>query len=299
MVTRNRISVLVFVASQAAFLLIGCIVAAFGDTPAATSQETAPLANSSVDLTLGGAVIFRLAGPAGGGTLQGRLDAVTDRLNAILAHPDIGPSDVVVYDPPGSPPEIYVLGRALVDVDSASAQASGIGTPLQTAVVWAKRLQQILPLVDIRLNGEPEPTVPPDPPLVVTPRLTEVGGSVGEVDWKRHLVISLSYSPIKSLTPAQYCDSIRLRLLDTIIAAGATPIVASTCSCPGLPAHSYDVMINSTRLITVTKDEAVAAGITSAEVLAEIWCGNLQSALSTPDSTGGQNQLAHSGKEPE
>ena len=259
----------------------------YADTPITPAQpppvnaalEPPKEVTSSADLTLGGEVILRLKGNERGATPQDRVDAVLDRLNLVLSHPDISASDVVVFTPKGASPEIYVLGRALISVDKESALGSGIGTPLQTAVVWAKRFQQILPLVDVRLNNEPEPTVPPNPPLLVTSNFSNVGGSDGEVDWNSHLIISLSTSPIPGVTPAEYCDWIDRRLAAAIDGAGAGPIVVTAVVPAKDPTRSVDVFINSTRLITASPAEAKVAGIVSPKILAEIWCGNLQAAL--------------------
>jgi hypothetical protein len=246
-----------------------------------TPSDAAPIVSipPPAELTLGGETILRLAGSPGGFAPQARVDAIMDRLTPVLATPDLKPSDVVIFAPAGAPPAIYVLGRGLITVDNASAKASGIGTPMQTAVVWAKKLQQILPLVDIRLPNEPEPVLPKNPPLLIATKLSQVGGSVGEVDWNNHLVLALLVSPVAGVTPAQYTDTINRRLAVAINEAGTGPITITTQVERRDPGRCVDVLIGSTRLLSATKPEAVAAGITSQQVLAEIWAGNLQRIL--------------------
>jgi hypothetical protein len=303
----------VFVAAIVASQVMGSFPA-FAAHPPPTTKDPAPPPVTPAELTLGGQVILRISSSAGGEDPQDRVDKITDRLTAILAHPDIRPADVVLYHPPGKSPVIYVLGRNLITVDPLSAKQSGIGNQMQTAITWAKRLQQILPFVDIRKPNEPEPTIPANPPLLITSELKKVGGSEGKIEWNGHLVALITVSPDSGKTPAEFADLINARLALALNVPADTPIDVTTETEQHTPGHPVEVMINSTRLMSATKALAKAVGLTSPMILAEIWAGNVQrsaeSAEPSPDQlpaaiagtpfkpTGKTNPASPTGKAP-
>lgn len=112
------------------------------------------------EIALGGEVILRLRVPAGGYTLQQREDLIQQRLIGILSLEDLTADDVTVQ-PTRYGPTITVRGKMLLTVDVPTAAAAG-STPEQLAPVWARRLGQVLPRVNVRLRGE-DPVLNPPP----------------------------------------------------------------------------------------------------------------------------------------
>lgn len=155
------------------------------------AQDSTPGGADDGNVSIGGQVVMRLRSASGGLSVADRVDAIEDRLTDVISVPDIKTSSVVVYAPAGHAPVIYVLGRRLITVDAATVKSAGGGDAKQLAIQWAKRLQQILPRVDIRLPNEPEPVVPAHPPLLVTSDLSQVGGNVGYVVFRNKSVMRL------------------------------------------------------------------------------------------------------------
>ena len=125
-------------------LLLGNALAA---APAARALEPGEIA-------LGGEVVLRLRVPSGGYTLQQRGDVVQQRLVEILSLEDLAAGDVAVRTTRYGP-TIYVRDKQLLTVDGPTARAAG-GTPEQIAPVWARRLAQVLPRVNVRRNPNNE-----------------------------------------------------------------------------------------------------------------------------------------------
>jgi hypothetical protein len=258
---------------------------------------------------------MRLRAVAGGLTPAERADSITDRLVRLVAVPDLTPADVVVYTPDHRPPVIYVLGRKLITVDTATAAASGIGTPLDTATTWAKRLQQVLPRVDIRLPSEPEPVVPVDPPLTTTSNFDAVGGSVGSVILRDKIVMRLRGPQSHGMTAAERADLLGAQLsqalhatdnlqpsdIDVVLAppAPARKLVASVKSIlhTSIPAGegkevgggeaasqfpSAILMVGTREIVEVDVGDASAAGIASPKLLAESWAKNIRNVVFPP-----------------
>src|SRR5579862_9008697 len=159
------------------------ILVALGLILVPTSQSRA---HSGVDVVLGGDVVMTLTSDADGQSAQDLADSITDRLTYLVSVPDLHPSDVVIYQNPKAGPVIYVLGRTLMTVDDATAKSIGLGSPMKTARILARRLQIELPQADIRLPDEPAPKIPVNPSVVVTNDLNKVGGNVGTVIFRNH-----------------------------------------------------------------------------------------------------------------
>jgi len=296
----------------------------------AVSHDDAPPAN----LELGGQTILTLHASAGKLTPQERIDVIEGRLVRILGIPRITPGDVAIYTPQGKAPVIYAVGRKLITVDSQTAKQekpllppdditaveSSANVPLGVATIWAKRFQQILPLVDYRMPGDPEPIVPPDPPLTITNDQTLIGGQIGDVVWGKDLIMRLRGIQ-HDTTAAERADVVgdRMQLLlhrvgndpNTISvepgeperiplvaplqdpAAGILPItdgeaqtISSTASDTAKSAVTMQILptaavkIGSTTLITVTTADAAAASQPTPDALAASWAKNLRHALS-------------------
>ncbi len=247
---------------------------------------TPPAAASFADLTLGGYPVLRLRAAAGGMTPQERIDHITDRLTPLLGVPNIHPSDIVVYLPPADSrinrsPVIYVLGRKLITVDSATvASAGGGGTPLMMAKKWAARLQQVLPRVNWRPPNMPEPKVPPHPPLTVTQDFSQVGGMVGLVGLRGKIVLKLRGPQPGGITAAERADLLTSRL--DHLANGPGSDAKDAVQAAALPDGTVCLTVTGTPFITVTAPDAKAAGFTKPIQLAQGWAKNLRAALTPP-----------------
>lgn len=264
---------------------IGLMIAAVLAPSLATrpASAAAPLGGATpADLTLGGTVILRLRADAAGLSPVERVAAITDRLTDILAVPRLKPADVVVYVPPtrGGAPVIYVLGRRLITVDAATARAAGGGAPLTLATTWAKRLQQVLPLVDIRLPSDPEPKVPPHPPLTITHRLSDVGGNVGEVKLRDHVVMILHGIQPGGETAAERADALSHRL--ALMVNQAVPLTAGTVQSAATStsaASPAQILVGRQVFFTVDASQAKASGQPSPTALAKAWVKNIDNTL--------------------
>jgi hypothetical protein len=235
-----------------------------------------------------------------------RVDAIEDRLTRIVAVPDIKVSDVIVYSPEGKPPVIYVLGRRLITVDSATVKSAGGGSAKQLATLWAKRLQQILPRVDIRLPNEPEPKVPAHPPLKITSDLSQVEGNVGDVTLRGKTVLRFRGIQPGGITAAERADMLSDRLsrlankLDTTapdavsispVPVEANPVAKGTAqtvaadsgrTAPANPDLPVQLLMGGKLVYTVTKADTMAAGGGTPQSLAETWAKNIRVALGMP-----------------
>ncbi|HEX5322565.1 MAG TPA: hypothetical protein VFW40_02185 [Capsulimonadaceae bacterium] len=283
-----------------------------GSVGASPSNSSASAGADDGVVSIGGEVVMRLRSSAGGLSVERRVDTIEDRLTRIVAVPDIKTSDVIVYTSAGKPPVIYVLGRRLITVDAATVKAAGGGNAKQLAIHWAKRLQQILPRVNIRLPSEPDPVVPPNPPLKVTSDLTQVEGNVGDVVLRGKTVMRFRGIQTGNVTAAERADMLSERLnrlankLDTtspdavsVVPAdsqdhtspstGATLAKAAADTKPRGEKPSPASADNSVRLLMggkvvykVTDADTKAAGGGTPLSLAQSWAKNIRVALGIP-----------------
>ena len=252
------------------------LTAAIG--PVAAQAPTAP-----ATLNLGGYDILCLRGTAGGLSPAQRVDVILSRVTPLLGTPKILPSDVVVYLPPKDSrvnryPVIYALGRRIVTVDPATVKTSGlIQTPLQAATLWAKRLQQVLPRVNWRPSNAPETKVPADPALTITPDFSKVGGETAFVILRGKTVLRLRGPQTGGMTAAERADLLdaRLERLASLPAASASDAVQ--VSPP--PANTATLIFVGQPVITVTSEDAKAAGLADPQMLAQSWAKNLRRIL--------------------
>ncbi|MDQ2800251.1 MAG: hypothetical protein M3Y13_11490, partial [Armatimonadota bacterium] len=224
---------------------------------AAPSQTAPPEPAIEVpaDLNLGGYPVLRLRGTAGGMTPDQRVSVILSRITPLLGNPVILPSDVVVYLPPEKSrynryPVIYVLGRRIVTVDPATVKAAGGGkTPLQTATVWAKRLQQVLPRVNWRPSNVPEPKIPADPPLTVTKDFSQVGGDPAAVTLRGKVILKLRGAQLGGLTAAERADMLTARLAHLANQPAAT--APDAVQVATLPTGDATLALAGTTLLSV------------------------------------------------
>ena len=261
-------------------MLVSAVLLAASFGPAAA--QTPPAAPAY--LTLGGYTILCLRGTAGGLNPAQRVDVILSRVTPLLGNPKILPSDVVVYLPPADSrvnryPVIYALGRRIVTVDPATVKASGlVQTPLQAATRWAKRLQQVLPRVNWRPSNAPDTKVPANPPLLVTPDFAQVGGQVASVNLRGKVVLKLRGPQVGGMTAAERADLLNARLerLASLPAASAPDAVQVAP-----PAGTATLVFAGQPLITVTVQDAKAAGLADPQALALSWAKNLRLALAS------------------
>ena len=254
-----------------------------------TAALPAPAASAPVggfaDLTVGGYLVLRLRGSAGGLSPADRIDVIESRLTPLLGVPNIHPSDVVVYLPdPKSrvnrAPVIYALGRRLITVDPATVKAAGGGDALTVATKWAKRLQQVLPRVNWRPPNAPEPKIPANPPLSITHDFTQVGGQTAFVTLRGKTVLKIRGAQPGGLTAAERADLLtaRLQRLANVPAATMPGAVMVTSA----PDGTAQLSLVGAVLITVGADDALAAGVKRPAQLANSWAKNLWAALAPP-----------------
>lgn len=238
------------------------------------------------DLNLGGYPVLRLRGTAGGMTPEQRISVILSRITPLLGNPVILPSDVVVYLPPPKSrynryPVIYALGRRIITVDPATVKAAGGGkTPIQVATVWAKRLQQVLPLVNWRPSNAPEPKVPANPPLTATTDFAQVGGDPAPVTLRGKVILKLRGSQLGGMTAAERADMLTARLARLANQAAAT--APDAVQVATLPTGNASLTLAGMTLLSVTAQDASAAGLAQPALLAESWAKNLRAVLSPP-----------------
>ncbi len=257
-----------------------------GDTSAASASAAAP-----ADLTLGNEVVLRLRASAGGLSPQQRVGTVEGRLANVLGTPNIRPSDVVVYAPVGGAPVIYALGRRLITVDTATVRAAGTPGlhPLDVATRWAKRFQQVLPRVNYRPSNAPEPTVPANPPLLVTSDFAKVGGNKGFVLLRGKPILTLHGPQNGGLTAQERADALSARLErlagkpeaqgpnGVAVKAGAF----ASKSKAGASA-AVTVQVADTPFLAVDPSEARFANTTPAKLAAQ-WAARIRAVVGTAD----------------
>ena len=245
-----------------------------------------PLAAGEADLILGGYQILRLRGAAGGLAPDQRVAAITDRLTPLLGVPNILPSDVVVYLPPPKSrynryPVIYVMGRRVITVDPATVKAAGGNkTPLQTAMVWAARLQQVLPRVNWRPSNAAEMVIPAAPLLTVTPDFALVDPGPEPVMLRGKVILTLRGPQPGGLTAAERADMLAARLAHLARSdAAAVPDAVQVTESPTGAASLY---LAGTIVVSVTARDAQAAGFAEPVQLAASWAKNLRAVLTPP-----------------
>jgi len=250
-------------------------------TPPVQTPGEAP-----ADLNLGGYPVLRLRGTAGGMTPDQRISVILSRVTPLLGNPVILPSDVVVYLPPPKSrynryPVIYALGRRLITVDPATVKASGTGkTPLEVATLWAKRLQQVLPRVNWRPSNAPEPKIPANPPLTVTTDFAQVGGDPAPVTLRGKVILKLRGSQLGGMTAAERADMLTARLARLANQAAATAPDAVQVTMT--PTGDASLALAGTMLVSVTAQDAKAAGLAKPDLLAQSWAKNLRAVLTPP-----------------
>ena len=239
-------------------------------------------------LTLGGYNVLCLRGTAGGMTPAQRIDVITSRITPLLGNPVILPSDVVVYLPPANSrynryPVIYALGRRIVTVDPATVKSSGLNqTPLQAATLWAKRFQQVLPRVNWRPSNAPEPKIPANPPLTVTPDFAKVGGESAAVSLRGHVVLKLRGPQLGGMTAAERADMLTSRL--ERLAGQPAAQTADAVQVTDQPTGDATLALAGTPVISVTAADAQAAQMAKPDQLAQSWAKNLRLALNPAPS---------------
>ena len=257
--------------------------------PAPEAAQTVPVQapiDTPADLNLGGYPILRLRGTAGGMTPDQRISVILSRITPLLGNPVILPADVVVYLPPPKSrynryPVIYALGRRLITVDPATVKAAGGGkTPLEVATLWAKRLQQVLPLVNWRPSNAPEPKIPANPPLLVTKDFAQVGGDPAAVTLRGKIILKLRGSQLGGMTAAERADMLTARLAHLANQAAAT--APDAVQVVATPTGDASLALAGTTLISVTPLEAKAANYAQPLLLAQSWAKNLRAVLTPP-----------------
>ncbi len=262
------------------------LLAALGTGLGTASAQTPPAAPAY--LTLGGYNVLCLRGTAGGLDPAQRVDVIMSRVAPLLGDPKILPSDVVVYLPPPTSrfnryPVIYALGRRIVTVDPATVKASGLSqTPLQAATLWAKRLQQVLPRVNWRPSNAPETKVPTNPPLLITPDFTKVGGEAAFVALRGKTVLVLRGPQTGGMTAAERGDLLTARL--ERLANNPAALTPDAVQVTTQPKGDATLALAGTPLLTVTAADAQAAGAKAPDTLAQSWAKNLRLALASSAS---------------
>ena len=279
----------VLLAPTAALLLLGTLAplhAQSGTDLATPPVMRKPLGAGEADLILGGYPVLRLRGAAGGLSPDQRVAAITDRLTPLLGSPVFHPDDVQIFLPdPKSRvnryPVIYVLGRKIVTIDPTTAKTipGGPKTPLQVAKDWAARLQQVLPRVNYRPSNMPEPIVPANPPLTVTPNFAQIGKAAAYATLRGKIVLAFRGPQPGGMTAAERADLVTSRLarLSNSPAATAPDAVQVTPA----PSSGAVLSLAGTPILTVTKTQANAAGFASPTLLAQGWAKNLLAVLPT------------------
>ena len=92
---------------------------------------------------IGGTPIMRVRVAAAGYSPEQRASAIQERLNRILAHGPIHPSDITA-SAQGAEAVVRVKGRLLFTADMATARYNQ-ATPLELANQWADHMRVVLP----------------------------------------------------------------------------------------------------------------------------------------------------------
>jgi hypothetical protein len=108
-----------------------------------TGGVSAQAASNTNAVFVGGTPIMRVRIAAAGYSIEQRASAIQERLNRILAHRPILPSDITV-SPLGAEAVVRVQGRLLFTADMATARYNQ-ATPLELANQWADHMRAVLP----------------------------------------------------------------------------------------------------------------------------------------------------------
>lgn len=298
------------------FLCLGlAVVAAQAQqkTPAPKINQIAPASQTAevnLDLHIQPAILVRFPVPMGtdGDQAVGELE---NRYNEILVSNQtlnrfIQPDDVVIYAavPPApkrvklitlagrprrtplrtaptptakpSSYSIYVLGRRLLCVDAAMAVASGAPSPRALAIRWAKQLQQSLPLLCWRPPNQSEPTVAPDPALVITTDLSQVGGDTGDVEVQGRKAFTLHGVQSDGKTAIDRAEILSHQLAILAMRYGSTLPPAQLIQVqPGTTPGTVALCVGQSTVATITTADAHANGAPSAHALAAQWAAAL------------------------
>ena len=118
------------------------IAIAVGMLMLAGRLEAQVVSNSNA-VFIGGTPIMRVRVAAAGYSPEQRAAAIQERLNQILAHGPIQPSEITVSSQ-GADAVVRVKGRLLFTADSATARYNQ-ATPRQLASQWADHMRAVLP----------------------------------------------------------------------------------------------------------------------------------------------------------
>ena len=107
-----------------------------------TGGMGARAASNANAVFIGGTPIMRVRVAAAGYSPEQRATAIQERLNRILAHGPIHPTDITVT-PFGAEAVVRVQGRLLFTADMATARYNQ-ATPLELANQWADHMRAVL-----------------------------------------------------------------------------------------------------------------------------------------------------------
>jgi hypothetical protein len=114
-----------------------------GATVALLLLTAAPSYANQQDITVGGDLLFRVRAPAGGFTIQERIDKVHERLVTVIGDPRVNPGDIVVKK--ASPDyAVFIRDRMIFTIDAETAKANST-TPYRLGQKWLKTLRLQVP----------------------------------------------------------------------------------------------------------------------------------------------------------
>ena len=108
-----------------------------------TAGVGAHAASNDNAVFIGGTPIMRVRVAAAGYSPDQRATAIQARLNRILAHGPIYPSDITV-SPFGDEAVVRIKGHLLFTADMATARYNE-ATPMELANMWAEHMRAVLP----------------------------------------------------------------------------------------------------------------------------------------------------------
>ena len=108
-----------------------------------TGGMGAHAASNANAVFIGGTPIMRVRVAAAGYSPEQRASAIQERLNRVLAHGPIHPSDITA-SAQGAEAVVRVKGRLLFTADMATARYNQ-ATPLELANQWADHMRAVLP----------------------------------------------------------------------------------------------------------------------------------------------------------
>ena len=102
-------------------------------------------------VAVGGEQILTIRFPASGMTIKQRADAVTERLQDILADPNLKPKDITAVPVSKTTAKVMVKNRLLVTVTQDAAKFNGM-TPIGLAQKWVDNIRHVLPKINVKPN---------------------------------------------------------------------------------------------------------------------------------------------------